>query len=74
MTSWKPIETAPTDGSKFIAWDGKYPMLCQRGKYYVKWPHQEGGPTYEYKWNEITSDSITPCDPTHWMPLPSFPQ
>lgn len=70
---WQPIETAPKDGTAFVGSNGKYAYRTMLGRYYVKWPHEEGGPTYAEKWNKETGDSVYPWKPTHWMPLPPCP-
>ena len=74
MSEWRPIETAPKDGTWFLAtnkaWSigsiGSPPscwMLCRWDG--TEW---EAGPeritTLNGKWIE---------DPTHWMPLPEPP-
>lgn len=69
---WQPIETAPKDGP-FVGTDGKYAYRTKLGQYYVKWPHEDGGPTFEDKWNAEDSGSIWPWEPTHWQPLPAPP-
>ena len=70
---WQPIESAPTDGTAFVGSDGKFAYRTALGRYYVKFPHQEGGPTYQDKWNAEDSHSIWPWNPTLWMPLPTPP-
>ncbi|MCX2699356.1 hypothetical protein [Ochrobactrum chromiisoli] len=70
---WLPIETAPKDGTEFIGWDGKRPFRCSNTKHYVKYPHEEGGPTYRNVWSGHYYDSIMPENPTHWRPLPASP-
>lgn len=69
---WQPIETAPTDGTVFIGLKGKHVAPTQIGKYYVKWPHEVGGPTFSEKWNKIQTDSICPWKPTHWTYMPNL--
>ena len=70
--NWQPIETAPTDGTDFVAWNGRRAYMCRRQAYYDKWPHQDGGPTYRYDWSEISHDAIRPgMKPSHWIPLPT---
>jgi hypothetical protein len=63
LYSWKPIETAPKDGTPVLVaaagcpW---HPMLC----------HFEGS------WGSLNPDmSFTALadQPTHWMPLPEPP-
>lgn len=66
---WQPIETAPNDGSKFIGFDGIRPFLCFSSQYYVKYPHEEGGPILKSRWSGDYYDCISPERPTHWMPL-----
>lgn len=67
---WQLIKTAPKDGSKFIGLQGGIPYLTRSGKYYKKWPHEEGGPTYRELWQAITDDHVFPYQPTHWIPFP----
>ena len=74
MNEWQPIETAPKDGTYFIGWNGNLAFKTSRGKYYDKWPHQEGGPTFREEWNAYDSSSMWPWKPTHWMPLPEPPK
>lgn len=70
MSEWKPIETAPRDGTHFMGWDGKRPFRCYMTNHYVKYPHQEGGPTFRDVWSGDYYDCIMPENPTHWQPLP----
>jgi hypothetical protein len=70
---WQPIETAPKDGQQFIGlWRGQV-YTVSWVQYYVKWPHEEGGPTFRGGWSAETWDQHMPCQPTHWMPLPPPP-
>lgn len=70
---WRPIETAPRDGTRFIGLLGKRIATVEAGKHYVKWPHQEGGPTYRDVWNEVRPGHILECDPVGWIPIPQPP-
>lgn len=70
MINWQPIETAPRDGTAFIGWDGKRAFRCSSVKYYVKWPHEEGGPTFRDVWQGEYYDRVMPEKPTLWTPLP----
>jgi len=67
------IESAPKDGTLFIGLKGAYAAPTRCGKYFDKWPHQEGGPTFHEAWDQVQPDSIFPWQPTHWMPLPQPP-
>ena len=63
MMDWQPIETAPKDGSSFLAWVGNWMTVAHWHR------HQQclatNGPTYE----RYPADEM----PTHWMPLPNPP-
>ncbi len=73
---WQPIETAPKDGTRFCASNGKETYTTWWQSYYEKWPHDEGGPTFRYQWTckQNTSHSFFYEKPTHWMPLPEAPK
>lgn len=63
MTEWQPIETAPKDGSKILAWfaDGDYSIIYW-GAYDGSWVQSLPG---------LGSDSgYSPDTFIHWMPLP----
>jgi hypothetical protein len=61
MMEWKPIETAPKDGTTIITWepDGK-------GVYFEWW--DEDSWYYDEEWGNGSKN------PTHWMPLPEPPK
>lgn len=71
---WRPIETAPKDGTEFIGLNDGLVYTTHWHLYYDKWPFQEGGPTYRGGWSRETWDQHSPCNPTHWMPLPPAPE
>lgn len=73
MSEWQPIETAPKDGTEFIGLKGRLVFRTKNQQYYVKWPHEVGGPTYRDEWTYEDASSFTPWSPTHWMPLPPPP-
>jgi hypothetical protein len=59
-SQWQPIETAPKDGTKVLAYtnDGyKYPLICQ-----CVW----GDGAW---WPDVWESPDEPLSPTHWMPL-----
>lgn len=70
MGEWRPIETAPKDRTRILAYQGKVPddetpqiMIWIGDRWVIAWDHSDllevGGPNgYE---------------PTHWMPLPDPP-
>jgi len=60
QSQWQPIETAPKDGTKVLAYtnDGyKYPLVCQ-----CVW----GDGAW---WPDVWESPDEPLSPTHWMPL-----
>ena len=64
MSEWKPIETAPKDGTPvLVAWSGLsfHPVVA----------HYEG-----CLWGTLSAGfGFEPlCAPTHWMPLPPSPE
>ncbi|KPK13948.1 MAG: hypothetical protein AMJ56_00420 [Anaerolineae bacterium SG8_19] len=66
--NWQPIETAPKDGSCFLAY---------------MWYEKEEGDDYEFysviRWEKglgwvQENPYMDPFKPTHWMPLPEPPK
>ena len=63
MSEWRPIETAPRDGTEVLgawefAWTGGWclePVIYREGAWIVSWDHDA-------------------AEPTHWMPLPKPPE
>lgn len=74
MSEWKPIETAPKDGTTILAW-GRYSDM----PFTVRWKEKDWQPVWD-GWPVIQSagDSWTEyhsADPiSHWMPLPAPPE
>lgn len=72
---WKPIETAPKDGTKILIWGYfQNPMMT-----FLQWD-ELGAPEVSYfcngKWNGPCAgahDEYIVYQPTHWMPLPKPP-
>jgi hypothetical protein len=61
MTGWQPIESAPNDGTRIIAWHKNYdaPVTVQL---YGDW------------WSVAYDLGPLKHQPTHWMPLPAPPR
>lgn len=62
MSKWMPIETAPKDGSGFLAF---------MSKYWIEGMYWNGT-----DWSYLSDGDYTPHgrhQPTHWMPLPAEP-
>lgn len=74
---WKPIESAPKDGSWIACWDGeKVHPVCwvddpmHHDEPYTGWAYADetwGGVLWE-GYNQVEDQ------PSHWMPLPSPPK
>lgn len=60
--SWLPIETAPKDGTLFVAYE--------RG--WCPWTNDTDVVYWNNGWWDST-DRETSMRPTHWMPLPTPP-
>lgn len=68
MSEWKPIETAPRDGTKVLL--GRFSKGCEHdGRIRVDWwrTHMKAGYTGFGHFNPEY------WPPTHWMPLPEPP-
>lgn len=68
--AWQSMDTAPTDGTKFVATNGRLTFTTYALKYYEKFPHEEGGPIYKSRWTAEDGSSVWPWNPTRWTPLP----
>lgn len=85
MTDWKPIETAPRDGSEVLLFepgmDAAYWMAMETEGF--TFPANSGrvvGRFYDNNWVSHAAEAgwdgsvePAPLRPTHWMPLPSPP-
>jgi len=83
MSEWKPIETAPKDGTRVLVhgfWDDRAAKHC-RGEPYMTigaWSSFMSGGTghhwmYEGCLGDVDADHICVTF-THWMPLPPPPR
>lgn len=71
MSEWKPIETAPKDGTAVLLFLGNFDNTIALARWYSPWGNwvrddEQPDPTEEYH-------GIGSGCPTHWMPLPSPP-
>ena len=72
MSKWQPIETAPKDGTRFLAFfaleenDEYYAQIVIiRWSYYKRWELAEYSGELDYEFDS---------QPTYWMPLPNPPK
>lgn len=61
---WQPIETAPKDGSRILAYEPSADSKIHE----IWWEDDCGGPFQGW-----TDDWDTEPEPTHWVPLPAGP-
>lgn len=69
---WRPIETAPRDGTEFIAY------RPDAGAFAATWhhpAHEDGGWDVEAEpvLFSASGEDLTDITPTHWLPLPAPP-
>ena len=63
---WKQIETAPKDGTEFLATDAR----TERFYNVIYWePEAPGGG----RWGSVDGPTYSADAFTHWMPLPDQP-
>jgi hypothetical protein len=63
MSDWRPIGTAPKDGTKILLWDARYDGVCSG-----YWHPEFNG------WRASgTEEMMHWCDMTHWRPQPPGP-
>jgi hypothetical protein len=75
MNGWKPIHTAPRDGTLVLCWVEQRPGYCEETG---DIPDDEGGHMLIYfeggEWRFLYGDEdAIEYGPTHWMPLPPPP-
>jgi hypothetical protein len=72
MTEWKPIETAPKNGTPILLYspDAREPkiFICA----YIQFEGEETGAWFD-EWKEDGCHEIDDIEFTHWMALPGPP-
>ena len=80
MSDWKPIETAPLDGTAILVMRNIWPGAkngvaeeCNGHNTYVAeyWAEEGDGEWMCYM--DMIREPRCPIKPTHWMPLPEPP-
>jgi len=75
---WQPIETAPKDGTAFLAWEdddrgNQWPVVIKWTEYETEEDREEFGEGFWQYCEELLSDVAGEAEPTHWLPLPPPP-
>jgi Protein of unknown function (DUF551) len=68
---WQPIETAPTDQTRILGWNGHEVSVMSYERHgawtwEADWDYGGYGTEYDYRSSALASV-------THWMPLPDQP-
>ncbi len=74
MSEWRPIETAPKDGTPVLVWDESMGSNkrdgCDDRRYAIGYVRC-GWATPHGTWGNRNNSH---CSPTHWQPLPAPPE
>lgn len=70
MSEWRPIESAPKDGTVIGAWSARAPGLVRL----VRWGKDRGIEKHAPSWLTITRGISVSNLPTHWIAVPSLPE
>jgi hypothetical protein len=68
LVAWRPIETAPKDGTHVDLWAGEERVAdCRWNISRSRWEH--------WGWGDYDGMDMVKVDfePTHWIPIPSAP-
>lgn len=79
MSDWRPIETAPKDGTRIHVWaDGyEWPETVEWALYDEADAEEIGEPGYWTYSESLMANAVDDCgedDWTHWCPLPEPPK
>lgn len=82
MSEWKPIETAPRDGTTILLCDFLEEDIELRGPFFGWWVGDDDAP-WNFVWVgdhngraclQAIGYFLAEDPPTHWMPLPEPPK
>jgi hypothetical protein len=81
ITTWQPIETAPKDGTKILAWNDDFGARETKMNFYGEgsigyslWEQGKGPKEVGWDWRELKNGWGFTWKPTHWMTLETPPQ
>ncbi len=69
---WKPIESAPRDGTPVIVFDPSVASGDGCDVYVCRWAPRRATSDKTPYWVEADGEGYHTWNPTHWMSLPSF--
>jgi len=69
---WKPIKTAPKDGTRVLLWLGAPWSCIETAAWYVPWANWQTGRYFAHSESDECA-GIGSSVPTHWQPLPAAP-
>lgn len=76
MTDWKPIESAPKDGTEIIVMHVHIETQIVNNAFWIEddeYPQDTGW--WSYTLSEVSRTQLNDWQtPTHWMPLPPPPK
>lgn len=78
-SGWRPIESAPRDETRILAWSQElgaretYWRFYGEGSQAREWFKRGEGPSGAWDWPEPHNNWSASWTPTHWMPLPLPP-
>ncbi|MBN8639326.1 MAG: hypothetical protein J0M07_28665 [Anaerolineae bacterium] len=72
LGGWRPIKSAPRDGTHIIAWRGTAHPPHAESMYWCGFDGAEHGKC-DGAWHWVQDGDAPKAGPTHWMPLPPAP-
>jgi hypothetical protein len=73
-SEWRPIETAPKDGTKLLLTNDRHPQCLMIVGHWAQDLSGEEQPPFQgwFHWSGCGFAQL-PDEPTHWQPLPNPP-
>lgn len=69
MNEWRPIATAPKDGTAVLGWVPRLGYVARQDVLTIHWAGWGGG-----TWQNTASGHTLSTEPEFWMPLPPPPE
>jgi len=73
-SQWKPIESAPKDGSRFLAYEKKENASTDASCFECWWEEDYTIDEWGVRVGAWDDDWALSREPTHWVPLPTPPE